>query len=217
MSESTGHGTGDHDASDHGTGDVVVRPAQPAEFPAVADLLVRAYTSSFHNSEHYIERLRGIASWVPDYQIWVAVEGQRILGAVLTPSPGFVAAPEVGEDGLVQPVRDDELEFHMIGVDPEARGRGIAALLVNKTIDVARERGIRRIGIHSGPQMTGAHAMYQKLGFVRRPERETLVVDGGQRLLAFTYDIPQSATNPAEQENPMRRENPVESEPHPQR
>jgi len=35
--------------------------------------------------------------------------------------------------------------------------------------------------------MVGAHALYERLGFVRLTERETRVVHGGT-LLAFGYD-----------------------------
>lgn len=86
-------------AQGHHRDDIEVRLAEPSEFPEVADLLVRAYTSSFHNTDQYIERLRGIASWVPDYQIWVAAERGKILGAVLTPSPASSPNPTSARTG----------------------------------------------------------------------------------------------------------------------
>lgn len=169
----------------------VIREARPEEYPQVAELLVRAYTSSYENSEEYLDDLYHIDAWTPEHQIWVALDQCRLVGAMLTPAPGVVPSPMVGEDGVVYQAPEGELEFNKLAVDPSRRGRGVAKALVAKSVELARERGIGRIGIHSGPQMTDAHALYEHLGFVRRPERETLIVDGGLRLRVYTYDIPE--------------------------
>jgi ribosomal protein S18 acetylase RimI-like enzyme len=61
-------------------------------------------------------------------------------------------------------------------------------LLTEHVIALARQRDLDRVVMNSGPQMTGAHALYQRLGFVRLTDRETRVVHGGT-LLAFGYDL----------------------------
>ncbi|SER95148.1 putative glutathione S-transferase [Propionibacterium cyclohexanicum] len=170
--------------------DLVVREAQAGEYDEVADLLVRAYTSSYENSEEYLDSLRHVGEVVPRQQIWVALDDGRLVGAVLTPAPGLAPEPWTDENGTVYRPPTDELEFNKLAVEPAARGRGVAKALVDKAVQIARERGISRIGIHSGPQMTTAHAMYEHLGFRRHRERETVVVDGGQRLRFYIYDIP---------------------------
>jgi hypothetical protein len=43
--------------------------------------------------------------------------------------------------------------------------------------------------MNSGPQMIGAHRLYQQLGFTRLPERKTRLVDG-HLLFAFGLDLP---------------------------
>lgn len=170
--------------------DPVIRESRPDEYDDVARLLLRAYTSSYANTAEYLDSLRHVAEVVPRQQIWVALDAGRLVGAVLIPAPGVEPAPITGEDGVLHPAPADELEFNKLAVDPDARHGGVAKALVAKAVDIARERGIARIGIHSGPQMTAAHELYERLGFRRRPERETLVVDGGQRLRVYTYDIP---------------------------
>lgn len=170
--------------------ELVIRQARPDEYEQVAALLVRAYTTSYENTPSYLDSLRHVADVVPRQQIWVAMDDDRLVGAMLTPAPGAQPRPATGEDGVVYQPAPDELEFNKLAVDPRVRGRGVAKALVAKSIELARERGLSRIGIHSGPRMHDAHALYEHLGFTRLPDRETLVVDGGQRLRFYSYDIP---------------------------
>ncbi len=53
-------------------------------------------------------------------------------------------------------------------VTAEARGRGIASLLVRRAIEIALEQGARSVDLTSRPSREDANRLYQKLGFVRR-------------------------------------------------
>ena len=44
--------------------------------------------------------------------------------------------------------------------------------LASACVDVARERGCERVILSSGTWMTAAHRLYERLGFVRVPERD---------------------------------------------
>ena len=102
----------------------------------------------------------------------------ELLGAVFVPratTPGPDGAPELG--------------FGRLGTVPAARGRGVARALVAHAESVARDLGATRMAIHSGPQMHAAHRLYERLGYERHRERETLVVDSGQRLLVYTREL----------------------------
>lgn len=174
-------------------GPVRVRLAEPADYDAVRALLLRAYESRFWITSAYRSMLLDIEGHVarsrPDghggqtggEDLLLAVDGEAILGAVFVPRD-----TQTGPDGAV------EQSFGRLGVDPAAAGRGIARTLVEHVEDLARDRGAERIAIHSGPQMHGAHRMYEHLGYRRRPEREDLVVDSGQRLLVYTRELGRS-------------------------
>ena len=41
--------------------------------------------------------------------------------------------------------------------------------------------------LHSGDNMLGAHALYTKLGFTRRTEREMVIVHDGRTIQLFTF------------------------------
>jgi GNAT superfamily N-acetyltransferase len=159
---------------------VRVRLVGPHEYERVAELSVQAYAHDYDISDEYRASLADVASRAREHEVWVAEDlatGQ-LLGTVATPRPGAHISP-LGEDG--------ELDFRLLAVDPAARRRRVGALLTEHVITLARQRGLDRVVMNSGPQMLGAHALYHRLGFVRLTERETRVVAGGT-LLAFGYD-----------------------------
>lgn len=50
-------------------------------------------------------------------------------------------------------------------VDSAARGRGIAALLIDEALRVAREAGARTVDLTSRPDRAAANRLYERLGF----------------------------------------------------
>lgn len=162
-------------------GAVVVRAVRDDEHDDVARLSVAAYTHDYDVSDTYRAALADVATRAREHEVWVAqdVATGALLGTVATPRAGKHISP-LGEPG--------ELDFRLLAVDPSARGRGVGTLLTRFVVDLARARGLRRVVMNSGPRMTGAHRLYEGLGFVRLPHRETRVVDGGT-LLAFGLDV----------------------------
>lgn len=167
--------------------DIVVRLARPEEYDAVAALSLRAYALDYELSDEYRASIHAVAERAAEHQVWVAADGATgaLLGTVATPRPGRAISP------LAEP---GELDFRLLAVDPRARGRGVGSRLTRHAIELARLRGLERVVMNSGPQMVGAHRLYEKLGFARLWERERLIVDGDRtfRLLAFTIDVPAS-------------------------
>jgi ribosomal protein S18 acetylase RimI-like enzyme len=162
--------------------DVLIRLAEPGEYEAIAELSDAAYSHDYKISDHYRDNLRDVAARAAEHEVWVAVDRHsgQLLGTVVTPRPGGHLS-ELGRDG--------ELEFRLLAVAPSARRRGIGRLLVEHVIALAAERGASRVVMNSGPDMTGAHRLYDSMGFTRLTERETRTVPGHtQPLLAFGYD-----------------------------
>lgn len=173
--------------------DIVVRLVRDEEIDEVAALSLRAYEHAYELSEEYRESILDVGGRAREHQVWVAADraSGAVLGTVATPRRGSTISP------LAQP---GELDFRLLAVDPPARGRGIGEALTRLVVELARLRGLRRVVMNSGEQMTGAHRLYERLGFTRLPEREhELVVDDGRRirLLAFTIDVPRESRRPA--------------------
>lgn len=154
---------------------IVIRIAEPSEYTEVGEVLVEAFTHGCWSTPWYLERLRRVDERAHNATVWVAADSEGVLGAVLTPMPHLHPG--------------QRFTFNILGVGLRGRGRGLGDQLTAHVITLARELGYQHIEIHSGEQMTAAHAIYYRHGFVRRHDWETLVVDGGQRLHTYTLRI----------------------------
>ncbi|MFT4213777.1 MAG: GNAT family N-acetyltransferase [Microbacterium sp.] len=162
----------------------VIRLVRPDEFERAGAVTVEAYRHSYGEiSTDYAASLADVAGRVRDGDVWIADEHGEILGTVWVARAGERLA-EVAQPG--------ETDFRQLAVGPAARGRGVGVALVRHVIALARARGSHRVVLNSGVEMTAAHALYERLGFRRLPERERPVeVRPGEwvELLAFGYDV----------------------------
>ena len=163
----------------------IIRPVRPDEHEEAGRVTAEAYLASYGDlPESYLASLRDIAGRLSEGEVWVAAEpGGGILGTVWI-------APEGRPLSLA--AQPGETDFRQLAVAPAARGRGVGEALTRQVIAIAAQRGSHRVIMNSGPQMTGAHALYAKIGFRRLPEREgPIEVEPGRwvDLLAFGLDI----------------------------
>ena len=76
----------------------------------------------------------------------------------------------------------------MLAVAPAARRSGVGEALVRLVLDRFREQGATAIVLSSLPQMVDAHRLYERLGFVRTPQRDWRPVPHVQ-LVAFRKEL----------------------------
>lgn len=163
---------------------VTVRPARPEDSQAAGRLTVAAYDAVGRMTEEYRKQLGDVAGRVADgAEVLVAVDGDRVLGAVTYVDGG----PHL--EGAAA----GDCAFRMLAVDPDAQGRGVGEALVVACLDLARSRGRRRVAIYSMAFMVGAHRLYGRLGFVRRPDRDVVFPSGLG--LAFCLDLAADAAD----------------------
>lgn len=159
---------------------LTVQPARPDEFDRIAELTVRVYVEGRLASEGYTAELADVAGRADRAQLLVVRdEDDRVVGSV-----ALVLSGDFGE----VTTSDEEAAFRMLVVDPAARGRGIGELLVTTCLDLARAAGKRRMVISTGPAMTAAHRLYERLGFRRLPERDWTPAPGID-LMVYTRDL----------------------------
>ena len=159
-----------------------LRRARPDEHEVIGAVTVAAYEPVLVGAEGtYVERLRNAQARDLEAELWVAVgpDDQEVLGTVT-----------LCRDG--SPWREiataDEGEFRMLAVAPQAQGRGVGEALARHCIDRFRESGATGVVISSTPGMTNAHRIYERLGFVRLPERDWSPAPDVQ-LWAFRLDL----------------------------
>jgi len=160
--------------------DVSVRRAQPRDLEAAGAVTVDAYAEfTTGPGDHYIARLRDAARRDREAELWVAELDGAVVGTV-TITPEGSPWREIAEPG--------EGEFRMLAVAPSARRRGVGEALMQLVFDRFRELGSQAIVLSSLAEMTAAHRVYERLGFVRLPERDWSPVPGVD-LLAFRVEL----------------------------
>jgi GNAT superfamily N-acetyltransferase len=143
-----------------------IREATPADFDAIGRITVAAYRAlSTWVGDDYAAVLADVAGRAASgATVLVAEDGDgRLVGTVtlvLPPSPMFEWTHGV----------DGDCGFRMLAVDPAAQGRGVGPALVDECLRRSRAAGRQRMLIGSTPWMTTAHRIYQRFGFVRRPD-----------------------------------------------
>lgn len=154
-----------------GTG-IRVRLAEPGELDTIGELTKAAYAADgfIPDNSDYGDALRDAASRHKAAELLVAANGDgRILGTVTVVQPGTEFA-EVSQPG--------ELEFRMLAVHPDQRGRGIGEVLLLAVLARAKELGCTRVVMCSSPTMAAAHRLYERHGFTRLPVRDFSPVPG---------------------------------------
>ncbi|WP_392544010.1 GNAT family N-acetyltransferase [Oryzobacter telluris] len=160
---------------------LVIRRAREDELAVVGDLTVDAYVGAgvIPSDAAYLEFLRDAAHRHREAEVWVALDGDRVIGTVTYVEPG---------SALVEVSREGEAEMRSLAVDPSAAGRGVGVALARHVIERARERGFDAVVLCSSTTMHVAHRLYERLGFTRIPERDWQPVPE-VHLLAYTLPL----------------------------
>ncbi|MGI8683537.1 MAG: GNAT family N-acetyltransferase [Acidimicrobiales bacterium] len=170
-----------------------IRPVAADELAEAGEVTLAAYgtVDDIVLSDGYAAQLRDVATRTTGATVLVAVEYGALLGCVTLvedPSSPWSESLVAGEIGI-----------RMLGVLPEARGRGIGTALLVACLDRARQGGLHRAVLHSTESMTDAHRIYMRAGFERAPGRD-VVLSPDLVIMAFTLDLPLTGF--------MRREGP---------
>lgn len=165
--------------------DIVIRQVEPDEYEALGEITAQAYLQDglldFGESDEYLGELKDVAKRAAAAEVLVAVHGGRVVGGVtFVPSGGPMA--DIAGPG--------EAEIRMLAVSREARGRGAGEALVRACVEEARATdGCVRIVLSSQRTMHSAHRIYERLGFVRTPERDWNPIPHLSDITLLTYEL----------------------------
>ncbi|WP_031479442.1 GNAT family N-acetyltransferase [Streptomyces bicolor] len=165
--------------------DLVIRHVEPGEYDTLGEITARAYLHDglldFGESDEYLGELKDVAKRAAAAEVLVAVQNGRVVGGVtFVPSGGPMA--DIAGPG--------EAEIRMLAVSREARGRGAGEALVRACIDRARStEGCVRIVLSTQRTMHGAHRIYERLGFVRTPDRDWNPIPHLDDITLLTYEL----------------------------
>ncbi|MFD5034101.1 GNAT family N-acetyltransferase [Streptomyces sp. NPDC058405] len=165
--------------------DFTIRVAEPGEYTRLGEITARGYLDDglldFGEDDPYLLTLRDVAARAAEAEVLAAVDADgTLLGGVT-----FVAAGGPWADVA----RAGEAEFRMLAVDRAARGRGVGEALVRACVARSRDMdGCIRIVLSTQDRMLQAHRIYERLGFVRTPERDWEPLPG-LSLLTYALDL----------------------------
>ncbi|MGI5411147.1 GNAT family N-acetyltransferase [Streptomyces chartreusis] len=165
--------------------DIAIRQAEPDEFDALGEITALAYLHDglldFGESDEYLGELRDVAKRAAAAEVLVAVADGRLLGGVTFVRSG---------GPMADIARSGEAEIRMLAVDRAGRGRGAGEALVRACVDRARAtEGCVRIVLSTQRTMHGAHRIYERLGFVRTPERDWNPIPQLVDITLLTYEL----------------------------
>jgi ribosomal protein S18 acetylase RimI-like enzyme len=144
---------------------VSVRDAEPADHPAVREVLAAAYrqfASAARPSvfEPYLANILDVEARARTGRLLVAERAGRILGTVT-----FYPDPSAFRFGWPR----GWAYIRALGVDPATRGQGVGRLLMEACLDRARRAGAPVLCLHTAEFMAAAIALYERMGFRRTP------------------------------------------------
>jgi ribosomal protein S18 acetylase RimI-like enzyme len=160
-----------------------LRRARPEDYEAIGAITVAAYQPQLNEaSSSYAQQLANAEARDRQAELWVAVgpDDREVLGTVTICREG-------------SPYREvavaDEGEFRMLAVAPQAQGQGVGEALVRHVIDRFREEGATAVVMSTNARGTApAQRLYQRLGFVRCPERDWSPMPGVE-LIVYRLEL----------------------------
>jgi ribosomal protein S18 acetylase RimI-like enzyme len=149
---------------------VEIREVRPEEYEEAGRATADAYRAYARGDDwtEYLQELADVADRARRTMVLVAVEYRRILGTTTLELDRRVSE---GEDHLeAERLPAHEAHIRMLGVIPEAQGRGIGRALMDESIRIAREHGKTLMTLHTTSRMNVAQKMYEAMGFERLPD-----------------------------------------------
>ena len=141
----------------------MIRDAQPADYPVVADLMRgfirwhyerhasdRAMIDGYFDDEAYEAELRSLPGYYapPDGALLVVEVERRVVGCV-----------------ALKQLDQRRCEMKRLFVDPAAHGSGAGQALARAIVERARLLGYAKMMLDTGPKQIEAQGLYRKLGF----------------------------------------------------
>lgn len=138
---------------------------RPEEYEAAGRVVVEAYLAlpGGHMTDGYAAELADVGHRTSGADVLVAIQ-DGLVGCVTLVSDESSPWAELLEAG--------EAGIRMLGVLPDAQGRGIGRALVEACLSCARRQGKAAVMLHTTPWMPAAHHLYERLGFERCPQRD---------------------------------------------
>ena len=149
---------------------VEIREVRPEEYEEAGRVTADAYRPYARGDDWdaYLLELANVADRAQRTMVLVAVEDGRVIGTTTLELDRRVSEGEEHVEGERLPAHESHIR--MLGVLPEAQGRGIGRALMDESIRIAREHGKTLLTLNTTERMAVAQRMYESMGFTRLPD-----------------------------------------------
>jgi ribosomal protein S18 acetylase RimI-like enzyme len=156
---------------------VEIREARPEELDEAAEVMVAAYEEYRPQLpqglwDGYARDIRNVRGRLAESRLILLLDDGDIAGAVTYYPPD--------DAGLAR--------IRLLAVNPSARGKGLARMLMDECIRRARKAGAKALGLHTTPMMAVARGMYERMGFLRHPQQD-MEVAPNVTVMAYVLDL----------------------------
>jgi predicted N-acetyltransferase YhbS len=158
-------------------GEVTIAPARPGDEGDVVAIWTEAFMTGHPEGVTAPYSRLDFDDTDEVATVLVARDGDQVVGTISLFDPTHEGINRPGEGELAR-----------LAVARSARGRRIGRTLVERVHELARERGDRAMVLWSGRHQEDGHRLYESLGYVRAPERDT-VGEGGRERLVFVKEL----------------------------
>ena len=163
-----------------------LRNATPTDLPAVIDLTLEAY-------DEYAARFPPEFWQMYRANIEATLREKEIAQQIVTVQDGILNGSVLLYPPRARPPHPERHwtgwpEVRLLAVSPSARGQGVARILMQECIRRARAWDAPFLQLHTMEVMQVARAMYERMGFVRRPELDFQPIDGIQ-VMGYGIDL----------------------------
>jgi len=175
---------------------VEIRDALPEEYEEAGRVTADSYREFARPGsdwDSYLVRIADIADRIQRTRVLVAVDDGRILGTVTLELTGRTEGSNRNQREN-QPLAPGQAHVRMLGVAPEARGRGIGKMLMEACLAESRKAGKKVLTLNTTERMKTAQAMYESMGFSRTEDE---VFPDGFVLMAYQITLDGGAGDPA--------------------
>jgi ribosomal protein S18 acetylase RimI-like enzyme len=162
-----------------------IRQARPEEFAEAGRVTAAAYRALLRPDddredwEGYLGLIADVAERASRTVILIAELEGRIIGSATLELDGRT---EFDDD----PLEPDRAHIRMLGIAPEAQGRGAGRALMEASEARARDAGKSRMTLHTTERMRTAQRMYVSMGYEQGPDH---VFPDGFVLLTYEKDL----------------------------
>lgn len=144
------------DAAPGDSAGVRIRPATPADLPAILALYAQPGLDEAVLPLAEAQRIFARFARYPDYALHVAELDGAVVGSF-----ALLIMDNLAHLGAPSAVVED------VAVDPAHQGRGIGRAMMAHAVSIARDKGCYKLALSSNLKRAKAHAFYDSLGFER--------------------------------------------------